>query len=158
MATLNPQPTRTPQIDGARPATVTAITKDGLITVRLGEADIDCLFVRSAATAPDIQPGDTVLMAPPATGETTGYVLGLIEPYIPKPDRLAEKLTRGRPAEQTTIEDQIVRIKADKGLVIECGKGAIIITQDGKVQIKGEELLSRARRMHRIKGAGVNIN
>ncbi|NOZ52532.1 MAG: hypothetical protein GXP08_05225 [Gammaproteobacteria bacterium] len=155
-----------PSIAGFQTGTVEEITREGLIAVNTGMTTIVCHFVRnSTASPPAINVGAAVLYVLSASEDEIGYVLGLVEPYQPKADRLAEKRTRQqlqRPGhhapETTTIEDEVVHIKAHKGLVIECGTGSITITQDGKVQIKGKELLSRARGMSRIKGAGVNIN
>ena len=148
-----------PVIEGILTGVVQTITDEGVIIVIFEDHLISCHFVRNCATPPEIKEGDKVLFVSPIADQETGFVLGLVEPFKPKADRLAEKLTRrGSSPEITTIEDEVVRIKADKGLIIECGKGTIIITQDGKVQIKGTDLLSRARGMNRIKGAGVNIN
>ncbi len=151
-----------PGMQSVRTGVIRAFTEDGGIVVAdAAYADVEfvCRFVRTtSASAPDFQVGDSVLYVTDAEGDT-GYVLGIVEAYKPKRDRLAEKFTqRGRQPAITTIEDEVVRIKADKGLVIECGSGTIIITKEGKVQIKGAEVLSRARGMNRIKGAGVNIN
>jgi len=151
-------------INGFQAGTVEEMTPEGLIVVNTGVKLIDCHFIRSStAPPPEIHPGDSVLYVPPASDAEFGYVLGLIEPYPSTVNQLSEKQTRQAQGQDnachiTRIEDEVVHIKADKGLVIECGTGSITITQDGKVQIKGKELLSRARGMSRIKGAGVNIN
>ena len=159
MAIQNKLVTEYPLVKGAQVGVVEEFTEAGLIVVSKGAISVACHFVRSSTVPPEIKIGDSVLYLPPSSADETGYVLGLVEPYKPKANRLVDKLSQhGKTPEITTIEDEVVRIKADKGLVIECGKGTIIITQDGKVQIKGTELLSRARGMNRIKGAGVNIN
>jgi len=38
------------------------------------------------------------------------------------------------------------------------GDGSITIREDGKVLIKGKDLVSHAQRMNRIKGGAVSIN
>ncbi|MDH5728413.1 MAG: hypothetical protein OEZ58_05460 [Gammaproteobacteria bacterium] len=120
---------------------------------------IPCLFLRtSSAAAPAIKEGDEVVYNAPESPNDLGCVLGLIEPYQQVPEKLNKQLKKNNLSSLTTIEDEVVRIKADKGLVIECGKSTIILIREGKVQIKGNELLSRARGMNKIKGAGVNIN
>jgi len=149
--------------NGFQAGTVKAITPEGLITVNTGVKLIDCHFIRSStASPPHINVGDAVLYVSSASEDNIGFVLGLVEPYPLNAERAIEKRTQHRSPSRapdiTRIEDEVVHIKADKGLVIECGTGSITITQDGKVQIKGKELLSRARGMSRIKGAGVNIN
>ncbi|MEK6750498.1 MAG: hypothetical protein AABY83_15065 [Pseudomonadota bacterium] len=120
---------------------------------------VDCDHLRATAGAPpQYQVGDQVLYVVPA-GSVRGCVMGIVEPYQPACDALAQTLQKiGRQPSKTTVHDEVVHIKADKGLVIECGEGTIIITQDGKLQIKGKEITSRARGMHKIKGAGINLN
>lgn len=133
--------------------------EQGVIHVRDEQATYSCQFVRTTAAAPpEFKPGDSVLYAVNAASNEA-FVLGLVEPYLPKADRLADQLNKtGRAPSTTTVEDEVVRIKAGKGLVIECGQGTIIITQDGKIQVKGNEILSRARGMNKIKGAGIDLN
>lgn len=118
-----------------------------------------CHHLRTTAgLAPDYQVGDEVLYTL-AENDTVGYIFGIVELYQPVTRALNGKLKQtGSQTSVTTLQDEVVHIKADKGLVIECGSGTIIITQDGKIQIKGKELLSRARGMNKIKGAGVDIN
>lgn len=120
---------------------------------------VACQHLRTSnASPPDYRIGDAVLYVIPE-GATTGCVMGIVEPYRTSQDRLSGLLQQtGKRPSTTTVEDDVVRIKASKGLVIECGQGTIIITQDGKIQIKGTEVLSRARGMNKIKGAGVDIN
>lgn len=149
--------------ENIRKGVVADIGKDGVIRVsdsQCPDVMTSCHILRNTISGlPELQPGNQVLYLVPDTKDEPGCVLGLIEPYRPKVDRVMDKLMRrGRMPSITTIEDEVVRIKAHKGLVIECGKGTIIITEDGKVQIKGQELLSRARGMNRIKGAGINLN
>ena len=144
--------------EGIQTGIVDSITPEGMIVVKSGASKISCYFIRSSAIPPDITIGDSVAWTPSSSEKGSGYVLGLIEPYQPKADRLAEKFTKQKTPNITSIEDEVIRIKADKGLVIECGKSSIILSKDGKLQLKGNELLSRARGMNKIKGAGVNIN
>ena len=137
---------------------------DGVGTLRVQDAldaqtVLDCDHLRATAgSPPDYQVGDQVLYVVPMGG-TRGCVMGIVEPYQQTRDALAQTLQKtGRQPSKTTVHDEVVHIKADKGLVIECGEGTIIITQDGKLQIKGKEITSRARGMHKIKGAGINLN
>lgn len=148
-----------PQGEAIRQGAVEHIDVDGTIHVREVQQAVACQHLRTSnASPPDYRTGDTVLYVIPE-GATTGCVLGIVEPYRKSQDRLHGLLEQtGKSPSTTTVEDDVVRIKASKGLVIECGQGTIIITQDGKIQIKGTEVLSRARGMNKIKGAGVDIN
>ncbi len=47
---------------------------------------------------------------------------------------------------------------AEKEIELKCGKSSILMKKDGKIVIKGRELISRASEANKIKGAYVNIN
>jgi hypothetical protein len=53
--------------------------------------------------------------------------------------------------------DELV-LEANKNLTLKCGDGSITMRNDGKVLIKGKDLVSRAQQSNRIKGGSVSIN
>jgi hypothetical protein len=55
------------------------------------------------------------------------------------------------------IPDELV-IEARENLTLKCGDGSITIRADGKILIKGKDLVSHAQRTNRIKGGSVAIN
>jgi archaeosine-15-forming tRNA-guanine transglycosylase len=56
------------------------------------------------------------------------------------------------------VDGEKLFLKAKKEIEIRCGKSALILKADGKVVIKGEQIISRARKVNKIKGAAVKIN
>jgi len=89
--------------------------------------------------------GDTVLVWLSDNDGERGVVLGRIGP------------SRAPAAKQQDTPDEIV-IQAKKNLTFKCGDGSITLRKDGKILIKGKDLVSRAKRMNRIKGGSVAIN
>lgn len=55
------------------------------------------------------------------------------------------------------IPDELV-LEAKQSLTLRVGEGSITIHEDGKILIKGKDLVSHAQRMNRIKGGSVSIN
>lgn len=49
-------------------------------------------------------------------------------------------------------------LEAAHSLTLRVGDGSITIRDDGKILIKGQDLVSHATRMNRIKGGAVSIN
>ena len=145
-----------------RKGVVLEVMDEGLILIRDSSdanAIYPCYFLRTSAGAlPSIQADDLVIYRIPELEEEYGVVLGVVEKYARFDDKIAKKLKQREVSRMTTLEDRVLHIKAHDGLVIECGKSTIILTKDGKVQVKGNDILSRARGMNKIKGAGVNIN
>jgi len=56
------------------------------------------------------------------------------------------------------VDNDRVVLKADKEIVLQCGKASITLTQAGKVLVRGAYVLSRSSGVNRIKGASVQIN
>jgi hypothetical protein len=63
----------------------------------------------------------------------------------------------GRIGVSRTTRDNLT-IEVGKSLVLKCGDGSITIRADGKILIKGKDLVSHAQRVNRIKGGSVAIN
>jgi hypothetical protein len=59
---------------------------------------------------------------------------------------------------QAQIDNKRVVFEAEEEIVLRCGKGSITLRKDGKIILKGTELVSRASRTNKIKGASVAIN
>jgi hypothetical protein len=132
---------------------VLAIDPNGDILVEASQEPselVACDFLQtSEASMPQFRPGDQVLVhCDNASGR--GCVLGRIVHYDPTEPRKAEP-------PQPALPDRLV-IEAGQTLTLRCGEGTITITQDGRILIKGRDLVSRAKRTNRIKGGSVQIN
>lgn len=92
--------------------------------------------------------GDSVLVWVSPDPEHRDVIIGRVLPVIDTPSdksRVAAK------------HDELV-LEARQTLILKCGDGSITIRKDGKILIKGKDLLSCAKRMNRIKGGAVSIN
>jgi hypothetical protein len=49
-------------------------------------------------------------------------------------------------------------LEAKQSVTLRAGQGSITIREDGKILIKGKDLVSHATRMNRIRGGSVSIN
>jgi Domain of unknown function (DUF6484) len=85
-------------------------------------------------------------------------VLALMEDRLEGLICLEPREEEGSLPEQALVDGRRVLIEAEQEIVLKCGKGSIQILKDGKIIIKGTDLLSRSSGTHRIKGASVNIN
>ncbi len=114
-----------------------------------------CRVLRGNGSA--AKPGDAVVYTQLLPGE--GCVLGVIDEYgVDQEASVDVDQTESATKATCRLEGQTVHIKATDGLVIECGKGSIVMSGDGRIHTKGSELVSRASGVNRIKGAFVNIN
>lgn len=74
-------------------------------------------------------------------------ILGLIKTAA----NAAGKVTMGADGDKFVVV-------ADREIELRCGEASITLTRAGKVLIKGEYVLTRAKGVNRIKGAAVSIN
>jgi len=88
-----------------------------------------------------LAPRDVVLCWQPDPDVPRGVILGRIG------------VAHGAPEQP----DELV-LEAGRSLTLRVGDGSITIRADGKVLIKGKDLVSHAQRMNRIKGGAVAIN
>ena len=58
----------------------------------------------------------------------------------------------------TIVDGKKITLEAENEIILKCGKGSITIHKDGKIIVKGTNLLSRSSGVNRIKGGSVGIN
>ena len=69
-------------------------------------------------------------------------ILGLIQPPLPEVEADGEKLV----------------LEARREVTLRCGKASITMTADGRVTIRGTQVLSRSDGPNRVQGASVQLN
>jgi len=60
--------------------------------------------------------------------------------------------------EEALVDGERVVIRGQQEVVLECGKASITLRRDGKIVLKGAEILTVASGLQRIKGGKVQIN
>ena len=109
------------------------------------------VLVTSPEGPPSLAVGDTVLVWMHEQRES-GVVIGRIGQSLAPPDAV----DRGPDHEEPLPE--VLVIEATESILLKVGGGSIEIRADGKILIKGTDLVSHAKRMNRIKGGAVSIN
>jgi hypothetical protein len=56
------------------------------------------------------------------------------------------------------VDGREVTLRGKNRVVLRCGKASITLTRDGRIALRGVQLLSRATRSNRIKGGSVQLN
>jgi hypothetical protein len=131
------------------------VTESDLVRARVvpleaPEDSIECdLLVTGSDGPPRYLPGEHVLVWQPSPCDR-GVVLGRIVVAEHQPPL-------ERPSEQIDMPDELV-IEVRKLLTLRVGDGSITISEDGKILIKGKDLVSHAKRLNRIRGGSVAIN
>ena len=122
-------------------ADLLAIEEDGTLFVHtIDGREFHCDWIESPASAGiRLEPGDCLLVTPPAHGQP-GVVLGRIGRY-----------RKPQPEARVTIE-------ATETLTLRCGESSVDLRADGKVMVRGEDVLLRAKGTQRIRAGTVAIN
>jgi translation initiation factor IF-1 len=123
-------------------AQLLSIEEYGELRVRLSNGnELACDFLQtSEAPSLRLSPGDAVLVSC-ASDSPRGVVVGRIGSY--RAPALQKQLT----------------IEATEVLTLKCGEVSIDLrAADGKMMLRGDDVLLRAKGMQRIKAGSVNIN
>ncbi len=60
--------------------------------------------------------------------------------------------------EHIKLDAKTIDLAASESITIRAGRSTITVTAAGEVQVRGKNILSRARNINRIRGGGVRIN
>jgi len=69
-----------------------------------------------------------------------------------------EALSRSGDRRDVEIDGERLVLEAEKEIVLRCGKASLVLSRDGKIYLRGTNLLSRSSGPNRIKGGSVQIN
>lgn len=82
----------------------------------------------------------------------TGIIYNKLENLI------AFDLENDKNLKDIIIDRKRLVFEAKEEIVVRCGKGSITVKRNGKIEIRGTNLISRSSGCNRIKGATVKIN
>jgi hypothetical protein len=131
------------RVGGSARGVVVEIGTTGALVAFTDGTVLECDVMESAVTGPvALAPDDEVVVLREG-GAGRPVVLG----------RIAAAVRRAAADPPATLV-----LEARENLTLRCGDGSITIRADGRILIKGRDLVSHARRMNRIKGGAVTIN
>lgn len=100
----------------------------------------------------------SVLLAVSAIDVDSPIVLGKIDSCVTQAPKMYDVELPARGKRHIKVDGEHVVLEAKKELTLTCGKSSITLNKNGKVVIKGIDLVNRAARSNKLKGASVNIN
>jgi len=77
---------------------------------------------------------------------------------IQVPGIAARQSASFQPNVDASVDGERLEFRADREIVLKCGKASITLTRAGKIIIRGAYLLNRSSGVNKIKGASVQIN
>lgn len=117
---------------------IAALAEDGAVLVEMADGRrLACVRVHASDAPLTLAPGDEVLVLPRPAGPA--LLLG----------RIGASAADG--------PDELV-LEARSRLTLRVGDGSITLGGDGRILLKGRDLVSHAARTNRIRGGSVEIN
>jgi len=129
----------------AQTGALLAIASDGAPMVDYSGNELGPIAARTAiATA---NPGDTVLLVFDGGDPARPIIVGVVRDRFEKshPQRLK-------------LDAREILVEGSDEISLRCGESSLTLRKDGKAVLKGREVLTRASRTNRIKGATVKLN
>ncbi len=87
-------------------------------------------------------------------------IIGVMESIID--DLVSMELNNPADPDKKTVEAKVdgkrIEFEAEEEVTLKCGNGSITIKKEGKIVIKGSEIISRASGNNKIKGGSVELN
>ena len=118
---------------------------DGAPTVEYNGNELGPIPARTAI--PLARRGDIVLLVFDGGDPTLPIIIGIVR----------DRFDKSQP-QQLKIAAKEILVEGAEEVTLRCGESSLTLRKDGKTVLKGNEVLSRASRTNRIKGATVKIN
>ena len=133
------------------------IAEDGSILVLISSSS---QHPCQAGTIVPVGPGDVgreVVLAFTPERKDRPVILGMVAEHS-RPKTQARIDLERSDVRDLRIDGQFIHFKAADEILLECGQGSIRLRRDGKIIIKGLQIISRSKGVNKIKGAAVSIN
>jgi hypothetical protein len=126
-------------LQGVHRAEITGIGPDGRAEVLIPSLGETPHFAQSLIPVPA---GAVGRLAAVTMMDGEPLILGLLQPMVPEVETDGGKLV----------------FEARREMTLRCGKASIHLTADGRVTIRGTQVLSRSDGPNRVQGASVQLN
>jgi hypothetical protein len=134
-------------LQGVHRAEITGIGPDGRAEVLIPALGTTPLFAQSLVPLPAAAVGR---LAAVTMMDDQPLILGLIQPPIQPPILPATP--------EVEADGEKLVLEARREVTLRCGKASIHLTADGRVTIRGTQVLSRSDGPNRLQGASVQLN
>ncbi len=117
------------------------------------------LMARTTITIPPSQAvaGQRLLLVFEDNRYDQPVIIGIVSNRLVANADQTVTLPNGVP-DAAVVDGKKVRFDAKQEIQLVCGKSSILLRADGKVVIKGKNILNRAQESNKIKGARIGIN
>ena len=116
-------------------------------------------IVQASSKGTDIGEVDIPVLLAFENGEhTLPVIVGIIGNTLYQNDFTKEEIFHLDKPKDVLLDGKKMVFEAKEEIELRCGKSSVILRKDGKIIIKGTEIISRSSGTNKIKGASVKIN
>jgi len=138
------------------------VTQDGQVFVnfpgsRGGECKARLVVEPPATLAASWEEGLPVLLMFEDGNMAKPIILGVMRDTV-HTSLLEEVVAATEQQREGLVDKKQIVFDAKEEIVLRCGRGSITLRKDGKIVLKGTDIVTRASRTNKIKGASVAIN
>lgn len=143
-------------IDGIRIGKISSVKEGGQILVDYPDNPFDPVNARAVIDIASDDVDKSVLLSFENNAPQHPIIVGLIRD---KAVNTVKKITvMKNEVKDVFVDGKKVVFDAEKEIELRCGKSSLIMKKDGRIVIKGTQVVSRASSVNKIKGAAVRIN
>ncbi|UXH80621.1 DUF6484 domain-containing protein [Roseateles amylovorans] len=129
-------------------------TPDGDALISVTSMGLNARVARCAAIVDLSQFGLAVAVSFEQGNPHKPIIMGVMQPQPQRPNGSVS----GVPVEASVDRKRRVVIQADEEIELRCGDSAIVMTSDGRIHLRGQNITSEADMSQRILGASVSVN
>ena len=85
-------------------------------------------------------------------------IIGIVHSALMKAAPRQEVMIQAKGSKRIVMDGQTLLLDAQEEITLRCGKSSVTLRKDGKIVVKGTDIVSRASRTNKIKGASVAVN
>ncbi len=142
-------PQRPARADGIAVGIFDGIAEDGAALVSIPSFGLDRISARSISPLDLAQIGQDVALGFEGSDPLRPIILGLM---------IAAPVVTPLAAAEVLLDGERVALTATHEIELRCGDAALIMSADGRIQLRGTYITSYASATQRILGGSVNVN
>lgn len=89
---------------------------------------------------------------------TLPIIVGIVRETLYPSTSLKEVAFSVKRPQEAILDGRKVSLDAKEEIVLRCGKSSLTLRKDGKIIVKGTQIVSQASGINKIKGASIRIN
>lgn len=135
-----------------------SVKESGLLLIDYCDNPFGPLAARSTICISVGDEGREVILIFEKNDKQLPIIIGLLQKQPIVKNHFKEVAMDKNRLRNITVDGERIIFDAKKEITFRCGKGSVTIQSDGKIVVKGTNLISRSKGMNKIKGAAVKIN